>query len=145
MTTPGTCTYCGCTEAEACAGGCAWSDAHRTTCTRCAESEQLAQKALTIFAAVVVRTNVSPSTPWADIPFTDRQLFVMAHRGLIEAFEQVLRDESVGAIADMATVCVSLEEFLEQHFPGELREDEPISATVIRLLTPHVGARIVVP
>lgn len=29
------CRRCGCTEDRACAGGCAWSDASHTLCTRC--------------------------------------------------------------------------------------------------------------
>jgi ParB family chromosome partitioning protein len=32
----GTCTSCGCTEDEACAGGCAWTDETQTLCTACA-------------------------------------------------------------------------------------------------------------
>jgi hypothetical protein len=33
---PGICNVCGCTEARACERGCAWANAARTLCTRCA-------------------------------------------------------------------------------------------------------------
>jgi hypothetical protein len=33
--TPGRCSVCGCTEARACIGGCAWTDASRTLCSAC--------------------------------------------------------------------------------------------------------------
>lgn len=32
---PGTCFRCGCTQDQACAGGCAWSDKNHTVCTSC--------------------------------------------------------------------------------------------------------------
>jgi hypothetical protein len=31
------CRMCGCTEAHACLGGCAWADAGKTVCTACVE------------------------------------------------------------------------------------------------------------
>lgn len=34
---PGACQSCGCTEDNACVGGCAWADTEGTICTRCAE------------------------------------------------------------------------------------------------------------
>ena len=34
--TPGVCHRCGCTEANACPGGCAWTDREQTLCTSCA-------------------------------------------------------------------------------------------------------------
>jgi hypothetical protein len=32
---PGTCSQCGCTDDNACEGGCAWVDAEHTLCTAC--------------------------------------------------------------------------------------------------------------
>jgi hypothetical protein len=33
------CKICGCTEQDACPGGCGWADPDRTLCTRCAGNE----------------------------------------------------------------------------------------------------------
>jgi len=32
---PGTCRSCGCTEDDACPGGCIWANAEATLCSRC--------------------------------------------------------------------------------------------------------------
>ena len=32
---PGRCAGCGCTEMDACEGGCGWADDGKTLCTRC--------------------------------------------------------------------------------------------------------------
>jgi hypothetical protein len=32
----GVCTECGCTDEEACPGGCVWANADATLCSRCA-------------------------------------------------------------------------------------------------------------
>ena len=40
----GTCKYCGCTEAQACQGGCAWIDDEQTICSACVR--QIAQEEL---------------------------------------------------------------------------------------------------
>lgn len=37
---PGVCRVCGCTDARACPGGCAWADAAHTLCTSCAPADQ---------------------------------------------------------------------------------------------------------
>jgi len=39
--TPGICCRCGCVEAAACPGGCAWVNADRTVCSSCATPEEL--------------------------------------------------------------------------------------------------------
>lgn len=36
---PGTCSRCGCTDAEACPDGCSWVDAEHTLCSACAEGD----------------------------------------------------------------------------------------------------------
>lgn len=36
---PGTCSQCGCTDDNACAGGCAWADEEHTLCTACADPD----------------------------------------------------------------------------------------------------------
>jgi len=33
---PGTCAVCGCTDEDACPGGCVWANAAATLCSRCA-------------------------------------------------------------------------------------------------------------
>ena len=40
LPTSGRCGVCGCSELEACAGGCSWENAERTLCTRCASAER---------------------------------------------------------------------------------------------------------
>jgi hypothetical protein len=37
---PGTCSKCGCTDAEACEGGCCWVDAEHTLCSACADPDE---------------------------------------------------------------------------------------------------------
>lgn len=34
--TPGVCTECGCTDDDACEGGCIWANADATLCSQCA-------------------------------------------------------------------------------------------------------------
>lgn len=36
---PGTCSQCGCTDDNACAGGCSWVDEDHTLCSACAEPD----------------------------------------------------------------------------------------------------------
>ncbi len=37
---PGTCSKCGCTDDNACEGGCAWADDEQTLCTACADPDE---------------------------------------------------------------------------------------------------------
>lgn len=39
LITPGVCRVCGCSEPFACESGCAWADAERTLCSRCAAAD----------------------------------------------------------------------------------------------------------
>lgn len=43
---PGVCKFCGCTEDEACDGGCAWMDDTQTLCSACAEKVEQDQSEL---------------------------------------------------------------------------------------------------
>ena len=36
---PGVCRVCGCTEENACEGGCAWANEEKTLCTACVDEE----------------------------------------------------------------------------------------------------------
>lgn len=36
---PGTCSVCGCSDAEACEGGCSWVDEDHTLCSACADPD----------------------------------------------------------------------------------------------------------
>lgn len=69
----------------------------------------------------------------------------MACRRIAEATREALIDElsedAVGAIVAVN----SLAQFLTERCPQGLTADEPIPDVVIRLLTPHVGSRIVLP
>jgi ParB family transcriptional regulator, chromosome partitioning protein len=61
--TPGTCRYCGCTEDNACEGGCAWVDPQETVCSSdpCVEKYEAANRTLPkVKPAKVAKAKPSP-------------------------------------------------------------------------------------
>ena len=43
--TPGKCRWCGCTEDNACVGGCGWANRAQTLCTECTDIDRLVRTA----------------------------------------------------------------------------------------------------
>ena len=74
--TPGTCKFCGCTDAQACAGGCAWIDESRTICTRCDSAESVALAYTALFEAVARQAwrGLSPAEAQAIVVLGSRRL-----------------------------------------------------------------------
>jgi hypothetical protein len=44
MPETGTCSVCGCTENDACLGGCIWANASATLCSRCVDSRSVIEQ-----------------------------------------------------------------------------------------------------
>lgn len=143
----GTCRFCVCTDDKGCEGGCSWVDQERTVCSLCFAAVEIVDKFLTIFAAVAPRARppiALPAVAFADLILPQQALLVMACRRTVEQYRETLRDE----LADDA-VAVSQEfgiigDFLDTHFPTEVQDEtESLSTILLRLLTPHIPARVV--
>lgn len=82
---------------------------------------------------------------WAMLTFDQQHLLVMAARAVLdrtaEALQFQINEEVLYAARQVEMIAV----FLAEHFRDELRPGESISTLVVRLLEPHVGARIVLP
>jgi hypothetical protein len=143
----GTCMFCVCTDDASCEGGCCWANDDHTVCSLCAAALTLAELAFTIVGQVGPRAR--PPIPleaitWDALTFEQQQLLVMACRRTVESQQETLIEILGEDAVAMATDAGILTDFLEQHFPGAVvDDDEPLSAVVIRLLTPHVEKRIV--
>lgn len=144
--TPGTCRFCSCQEDTPCSGGCAWTDDTRTLCTVCLSAATVAMQLVKILGAV----ERNPHAPvrivckrWDDLTLASQQVLVMVCRAYLEAVQQHLKEEqteeAVEAFEEIRTVAA----FFMERCPDELREGETFSATLIRLLEPHVGKRVV--
>ena len=58
----GICFFCGCTEAEACPGGCAWADPEHLICTAC--TDDLGERFGELFKSMMARPElVKGATP----------------------------------------------------------------------------------
>ena len=145
----GTCRYCTCTDADGCEGGCNWADPDRTICSTCFAAVEIVELVLEVFAAIGPRARPPiplPVVAWDGLNGEQQQLLVMAFRRLVEAHRDTLRDELQEDAIAVATEFGIIGNFLEQHFPDEVTDEaEPLSAILIRILTPHVGARILTP
>lgn len=148
MSTPGLCTFCGCSDTNGCEGGCAWANEDHTLCSYCAAAIQIAQRLVEIFGKVAPRARppiALPAPSWDDLILDQQQLLVMACRRTVEAFKESLLEEmtadGIGAMLELHRIG----DFLAASCPEEIREDETRSEAVARLLGPHVGSRIVLP
>jgi hypothetical protein len=84
----GVCRECGCTEAKACAGGCAWADTTQTLCTTCAAKDRHAPDVLepTVYEAELLRLRLVGQ--------------IIADINLAGLARTISRSHSVGAILD---------------------------------------------
>jgi hypothetical protein len=146
--TSGICVWCTCTDARACEGGCGWQDEAHTVCSLCYLAGELAERVVMVFAQLGPRMRPPadlPVTNWDALTFEQQQLLVMAHRRVAEAMRESIleefNDEAIVALAGER----ALRRFLHAHVPQALEGDEAPDQVAIRLLTPHVGARIVIP
>lgn len=144
----GTCQICGCTDDRACEGGCGWADDDHTICTVCFLAGEVAEQVVTVFAQLGPR--MRPPAPlaspvWTDLTFEQQQLLIMALRRVAEALRDTMLEELTLEAVDAMNGVRLIRQFLAQHCPQHLHEDEPLEAVVVRLLEPHVGSRIVLP
>jgi hypothetical protein len=143
-----TCIYCGCSEAEACEGGCAWADETQTVCSICASAAQTAAELVKILGVVLTK-HVGATVAfaeWDQFATEQQRLLVMTCRATVDAIRdgllQALGEDAVEAQMEVAV----LARFLLARCPEELQEEnEGLSDVVIRLLEPHIGSRIVLP
>ena|ERR1051325_7828921 len=144
----GTCRYCSCTDEEACDGGCSWADESRSICSTCAVTLDIAKHLVTVFGAVVAspkaKLQTSVEARWEALTDEQQKVLVFSCRGVMEAIRDGLRagldDDALANRQEIETIA----DFLLEHADAcDNGTDESISAIVIRLLTPHVGSRIV--
>lgn len=142
----GTCQYCGCTEAEACDGGCSWADSTHTICSRCMTPADIAVDLVRILGSVLAPSRgLASAGPSFDVlPEEQRRVVVATCRAAVEAIRlallEALTDDNLQAAVELNVIA----NFLLEKCPDQvLNEDEALSQVVIRLLEPHVGSRIV--
>lgn len=146
----GECRWCACREDTPCPSGCAWTDDSRTICSLCAGAEVLAQLLVRTAAPLGDQRRVRlVSSAWQDLASDQQQLLVRGCASVLATtrreYEAQLQDEAVAALVEIETLAA----FLAQHFRDDIRQDEPISLMVGRLLAPQLGApvrsRIILP
>jgi hypothetical protein len=146
--TPDTCRFCSCSNETPCAGGCAWTDETRTVCSQCQAAVDVAEKLIAVLGQVITRQMPKRRLAlptWADLELPEQQLLVMACRATVDAIQEALLEGMTVDAVSAGIELNALEGYLLERYPEELQTDEPTSAIVMRLLEPHVGARIVVP
>lgn len=138
-TRAGTCRICGCTDEAACEGGCSWADAAQTLCSLCLEAALIATQFVDVIGAVMATRKLPPT--WKALSAAQQQLLVMTCRATAEAIQEGLQE---GFDSGPAQELAAIVEFLQSH-QVTAPDAESISATVIRLLQPHIGSRIILP
>jgi hypothetical protein len=147
----GTCRYCTCTDDRACEGGCSWADDAHTVCSHCQAAKEIAEKVVEVLGHLTVlrhlKTARAPAegVTWTDLDTKSQRLLVIACRGTVEGYRDAIvstmTEDAVTAIHELNVIL----DFLEASCPAaDLRDEESVADTVIRLLAPHVGSRIVV-
>ena len=120
--TPGTCEDCGCTEEKPCEGGCSWTDASRTLCSRCGLARANAciptPEELALGAAAPAAAAMQLGAALAQL---QRALYVFE-----EVWgEQLTREDFDAAYGDVArlfgNVSESVQTLLEESRAGERR------------------------
>lgn len=148
-----TCMYCGCDDAHACEGGCSWADddQQRAICSQCWCAEDVALKLVEVLGLLAVANGRRPPIvslerkSWTELEFTQQQLLVMTSRAVVDALRAQLLEglEEDAAIAELELTTIA--KFLLEKCPDQVDGEPSLSAVVIKLLEPHVGARIVLP
>lgn len=144
----GTCQFCGCTEQQACEGGCGWADVAQTLCTRCELALQFARATLPVMAALAAKPP-KDVTDWTQLPADHQLALVAAFRQLSEGVRNHMLasvgDEVATAVVDLA----ALAHVLYEKFPDEMQKADadglPVAAVAIELLDRVSQSRIVLP
>jgi hypothetical protein len=144
----GTCRFCSCIETRPCDGGCAWTDDTRTLCTACLAAATIAMELVRILGIVSATpkadVHLTKAGSWDGITLEQQRGLVLACRTYLAGVNQVLETELGEQARDNAEELDVIASFMLDKCPDELtREGEPLSAIVVRLLTPHVGKRVV--
>lgn len=143
-----TCVYCGCSEAQACDGGCSWSNPEQTICTLCASAAETAAELVRVLGAVVDQAKVGMSLAflvWEQLTLEQQKVMVLTCRAVVDT----VRVGILEAIGEEAQIAVGelhlLTQFVLEKCPDQIRDEDALSDVVIRLLEPHVGSRITLP
>lgn len=142
-----TCKFCGCTDDNACDGGCSWADERRTVCSRCHFAAELADSAMPLFVALGTRVTQAQAVGWADLDDKNQQLLIMALRGLSEGIEEGVRADLTDGAVEATRELQELGLYIIEKFPEErahvVESEESITDVAIRLLN-HVRPALIV-
>lgn len=144
----GTCQYCGCTTAEACAGGCAWANAEETLCTVCADAAETATVLVSVLSVTLVQEGATlrlVTNRFERLATADQATLVRLCRTLVEGMRQGLSAEVVEEAGDAIRQVDRISAFVLEHFPGDVHEDDSAASVVLRLLGRTVGSPLVLP
>lgn len=142
------CTWCGCTEDQACEGGCGWADDAHTICSACAGPREIAIELVKILGAVVTNPKAgmrAAAGTWDELTTEQQHMLVETCRATVEG----IRLACLGAVELQAQEAViefnAITTFLLEKCPDQVGDDDTLSQVVVRLLEPHVGSRIILP
>ena len=144
--TPGLCRYCACSETNPCIYGCAWTDDTRTLCSVCADAVGTARALVDAAGVAIATEGIRLVTSSFDrLPLERQAILVKTCRELVDSVREgialALNDEAIEAVRQVDTISG----FLLEHFPQEVGDDDTAADVIARVLTPHIGSRIIVP
>jgi hypothetical protein len=144
----GVCRFCACTEAEACDGGCSWADDAQTICSTCQAAAEIAGELVSILGIVATSPGLSLriATPkWERLTLDQQRVLVMTCRATVDGIRQALLEAMSADAVEAGIELNIISGFLLEKCSDQIAEDDTPSQAVIRLLSPHIGSRIVLP
>lgn len=135
----GTCTFCNCTDATPCDGGCAWTDAAKTICSACARAQAIARGFVAIVARVASGNLHAPLDAHLidSYPAAGQQLLVMGLRALLERAPSEIELDGANVIAEVSRLL----EVLRDRYPDAVaraeRERRSLADLVLALVEGH--------
>lgn len=145
--TSGTCRFCSCQEHTPCEGGCSWADDARTICTQCEYAAAVARELVKILGVLATNPKAAirlTTAKWELLEHASQQALVMTVRATVEGIRGAVAEMMTADAIDAVVELNAIAGFMFEHCPEELAgEGEQLSDVVRRLLTPHVGKRVV--
>jgi len=144
----GTCKFCLCTERRPCDGGCAWVNPDQDICTQCQAAVDIATELVQILGVVAAnpKAGLRLATPrWEALTLDQQRVLVMTCRATVDGIRQALVEAMSADAVEAAIEINTITGFLLEKCGDQVGEDDSVSDVVLRLLSPHVGSRIVVP
>lgn len=129
------CKYCGCTDAQACTGGCEWVDDTRTLCSSCLFAAEIAGLFVMALGAV---PPLPPGRTFDELPIDTLRPAVIAARHVLDrlraSFTDAIADQVTAAAIEHAELVRALADRYPEQVARALEAETPLLDLVLQLL-----------